>query len=144
MKKCYTCQLEKSESEFNKNKSRVDKLNSICRECSKQRSKQYYQDNQAKHRKVVRARKKRIIAINQDWLQDYKSAKGCCVKDCDVHDHICLDFHHLDPKQKDMDISKLMRGWSLERVRSEVKKCCVICSNHHRQLHAGRKIQMGS
>lgn len=45
MKTCGTCQIEKDDSEFYKNKG---KLHSECKLCSKIRSNQYYNNNKEK------------------------------------------------------------------------------------------------
>lgn len=45
-----------------------------------------------------------------------------------------LDFHHLDPDQKDIDFIKLKnRSW--ERLKIELDKCILVCSNCHREIH---------
>ena len=48
-----------------------------------------------------------------------------------------LDFHHFDEKKKDFGISKdgLTRSW--ERTVRELNKCVLVCSNCHREIHAG-------
>ena len=48
-----------------------------------------------------------------------------------------LDFHHLDPSQKEFGISMdgITRSW--ERVQKELDKCVLVCSNCHREIHAG-------
>lgn len=48
-----------------------------------------------------------------------------------------LDFHHLDAKKKDFGISMdgITRSW--ERVQKELDKCVLVCSNYHREIHAG-------
>lgn len=48
-----------------------------------------------------------------------------------------LDFHHLDPNQKELNIGSGLRG-SLEHIRDEIKKCVVLCCRCHRELHAGQ------
>lgn len=45
-----------------------------------------------------------------------------------------LDFHHLDPREKDFTISSRL-GW--EAVVEELKKCVLLCANCHREAHAG-------
>jgi 5-methylcytosine-specific restriction endonuclease McrA len=47
-----------------------------------------------------------------------------------------LDFHHVDPKEKDIIITKL-RDCSPKRLEAEVKKCIVLCANCHRAFHSG-------
>jgi ribosomal protein L37E len=44
------------------------------------------------------------------------------------------DFHHKDPKVKDIGIS-VMRSWTWERVVIELDKCILVCSNCHRKIH---------
>jgi hypothetical protein len=45
-----------------------------------------------------------------------------------------LEFHHLDPGSKDFEISSKMR-W--DQVKLELDKTILVCSNHHREVHAG-------
>lgn len=46
-----------------------------------------------------------------------------------------LEFHHLDPSQKDFTISGGTR--SFESLKPEVDKCILVCANCHREIHAG-------
>lgn len=48
-----------------------------------------------------------------------------------------LDFHHLDAKKKEFGISKdgITRSW--EKNKKELEKCILVCSNCHREIHAG-------
>jgi len=48
-----------------------------------------------------------------------------------------MDFHHIDPTQKDFAISAkgTTRAW--EKIRVELDKCAMLCSNCHREHHAG-------
>lgn len=45
-----------------------------------------------------------------------------------------LEFHHKDPSQKERMIGR-MRNYSEVRLRAEVEKCIVLCSNCHREEH---------
>ena len=44
-----------------------------------------------------------------------------------------LEFHHLDPNEKDFTISN--GNFKLIEALEESKKCILICSNCHRELH---------
>jgi len=45
-----------------------------------------------------------------------------------------LHFHHLDPKEKDFQISgSKNRSW--EVIVEELKKCIMVCSNCHAEIH---------
>ena len=45
-----------------------------------------------------------------------------------------LDFHHRNPKEKEFGISSSGHSRSWERVRKELDKCELVCSNCHREL----------
>jgi len=56
--------------------------------------------------------------------------------DCGLQTDIysVYEFHHLDPKQKDRDIHKIMRR-SWIKIEAELKKCILLCANCHRVRH---------
>jgi predicted transcriptional regulator len=64
-------------------------------------------------------------------LVEYKG--GCCEK-CGYNKSISvLQFHHLDPTQKDFTISS--KSYSLEKLKKEVDKCIMVCANCHLEIH---------
>lgn len=66
------------------------------------------------------------------WVDRYKTVQGCLL--CREKDPQCLDLHHVDPSAKDAEVAKLI-GTSLSKIKREVAKCIVVCSNCHRRLH---------
>lgn len=46
-----------------------------------------------------------------------------------------LEFHHLDPQEKDFTISGGTKSFKL--LKPEVDKCILLCANCHREIHAG-------
>lgn len=63
--------------------------------------------------------------------------KGDKCHDCKQTYHFSVyDFHHLDPSKKDMawDRAKMV---SDERLKQELDKCILLCSNCHRLRHHG-------
>jgi len=132
MKKCHTCQTLKDETEFNRNKCKKDGLNTICRECSKVRSRRYYKENYKYHKKQVQNNTKRY---RQGLKNIVDSKRDKCIK-CGETDKCCLDFHHL--RDKIAAISTLVHRVSKKLVLTELEKCVVLCSNCHKKLHAGR------
>lgn len=46
-----------------------------------------------------------------------------------------MDFHHRDPTQKEFRVSQ--GTLSLEKQKTEVDKCALLCCRCHRELHAG-------
>ena len=69
----------------------------------------------------------------KEKLIEYKGGK-CQI--CGYNKCIsALEFHHLDPSQKDFNISGGTK--SFEKAKIEVDKCVLVCSNCHREIHAG-------
>lgn len=72
----------------------------------------------------------------RSMLNKIKSSSGCLL--CKENTPICLDFHHLDRKTKDIELSKARsNGWSDNRLLNEISKCVVLCSNCHRKVEVG-------
>lgn len=46
----------------------------------------------------------------------------------------CYDFHHIDPSQKEMSISR-NSAVGYEKIRRELEKCVLLCANCHRIEH---------
>lgn len=45
-----------------------------------------------------------------------------------------LEFHHVNPKEKEFDWKKLrLRNW--ESIKFELDKCVCVCANCHREIH---------
>ncbi len=141
MKICGKCKIEKNEFEFNKNKCRKDGLNTNCRECMKLICRDHYSKNK-KHivKLTARLKRKRIVECKKVFLE-FKS-QGCFV--CNEKETCCIDAHHLDPKQKEFEVSKGIHNIaSKDRIEKELIKCIPLCANCHRKFHAG-KIQLGA
>jgi len=132
-KKCYSCKITKDVGDFNKNSCRKDKLNSICRECGKIRSKRFYQEHLIEHRKTTTRRKKRQVRLNQAWKYDYLKTHPCV--DCGETDPVVLEFDHRGDKERLIGRSVAL-GCSIETISKEVEKCDVRCANCHRRKTA--------
>lgn len=76
----------------------------------------------------------------KQWLDTQKES-GC--SKCDEKDPACIDFHHRDPEQKEANLSVAIAHWSIERLKTEVAKCDLICANCHRKLHASERALEG-
>ena len=77
--------------------------------------------------------KKRLRQIKQECL-DYKGneCSNCGYNKCAA----ALDFHHLDPNQKDFEISRVKNKTITNIVKQELDKCIVLCANCHREVHS--------
>jgi transposase len=48
-----------------------------------------------------------------------------------------LEFHHLDPAAKEFGVAQNGMARSIERLRAEVRKCLLLCSNCHSEVESG-------
>jgi len=48
-----------------------------------------------------------------------------------------LDFHHLNPEEKEANVGNLLRSSSWNRIKEELDKCILVCKNCHGEIHAG-------
>lgn len=46
-----------------------------------------------------------------------------------------LEFHHLDPQEKDFTLST-NANIGFDKAKEEIKKCILVCANCHREIHA--------
>jgi 5-methylcytosine-specific restriction endonuclease McrA len=66
-------------------------------------------------------------------MVDYKG--GCCQK-CGYNKYIgALEFHHINPEEKDFNPSSLKKYTMDTRITEELDKCILLCSNCHRETH---------
>tara|TARA_B110000908_G_C9806135_1_gene250802 strand:- start:20 stop:415 length:396 start_codon:yes stop_codon:yes gene_type:complete len=60
--------------------------------------------------------------------------KGGCCSACGYKKyHGALQFHHMDPTQKDPKEFKRGKNW--ERFKAEIDKCVLLCANCHAEEH---------
>jgi hypothetical protein len=70
---------------------------------------------------------------------EIKSRRGC--SSCGETRPAALDYHHIDTKTKNGTVSVLARqGHPWPKIINEIKKCCLLCANCHRKLHAGQAL----
>lgn len=125
--KCQKCKQEKEECSFSKNKSKKSGFNKICKDCFKKYKDSHYENNKEYY---IEKNKRNKLKI-KEFIQEYKEKSSC--KLCGENHIATLDFHHKDPLVKDFSLSNY--NWGIERVKKEIEKCEILCSNCHRKLH---------
>jgi len=129
-KKCNKCEIDKPLSDFTKNKAKKSGYNSYCKTCNKSYQKKHYEDNKNDYIQKKNNRKKLL----KEFVNSIKGEAKC--SHCPEDDIACLDFHHIDDKDKDFNIGLAVnRGVSIETLQKEIDKCEILCSNCHRKLH---------
>lgn len=125
IKICASCKESKEFSDFGKNSSKKDGLQTFCKICCKKLNAEHYVRNKVKYKKNAVSYKKRIYSK----IVDLKSNKKCV--DCgNVYPHYVMDFDHL--RDKKFQISKSFDRKSLKEILLEIEKCELVCSNCHR------------
>lgn len=89
----------------------------ICKSCDSKRA-------------VDRAR------LNKQLALEYKG--GCCSVCGYNKNPAALSFHHVDPKEKDLNFPK-MKFWCFDRIKKELDKCVLVCLNCHAEIHNPNK-----
>jgi hypothetical protein len=101
-----------------------EEKNAKWREC-------YYKVGYSKY--VVRKNRIRVQKL-KEWFIKYKEQLKC--KNCGETHIACLDFHHKNPKEKEINLSSaIYRKWSIKRITAELEKCEVLCCKCHRIYH---------
>ncbi len=86
--------------------------------------------------------KKRNKKSNSNSVMDFRKNvkiklveyKGGCCEVCGYNKSIqALQFHHKNPNEKDFQISG--KSYSFEKMKVEVDKCMLVCSNCHIEIH---------
>lgn len=66
---------------------------------------------------------------------EYKGGKCVC---CGYKKYFgALEFHHLNPKEKEFNLGQFKTGQLNEIVKKELDKCILVCSNCHKEIHGG-------
>src|SRR5215211_263348 len=94
--------------------------------------KRTYQERRAYLLKAVQRRREKVRLTAVEY-------KGGRCQVCGYNKCIeALEFHHLDPTQKDFGISHkgYTRSWA--KVKEEVDKCILLCANCYREVHSGK------
>lgn len=92
---------------------------------------------QKKYRKANRERinKRNKKFKNDRKIEAIKRLGGICNKCKKEYEPCVFDFHHVNRKEKEFLISKIL-SFSEERFWNEVDKCILLCANCHRIEHA--------
>lgn len=119
MKKCSSCKETKPLDDFHKRKDAKDGRQSRCKLCMKSVSHE-------SHKKVRVGNKEKFVKYlgSSCKICGYSKYQGA------------LEFHHRDPSEKDFHISQAYhKSWG--EVKMELDKCVLLCSNCHKEVHAG-------
>jgi hypothetical protein len=97
-------------------------------------NKKHYYNNKRKRYLINVENKSKI----RQFILDYKKDKKC--RDCNENHISCLQFHHIDPKEKDFSLYEASQHqYSQAKILKEIEKCIILCANCHAKLHCKEK-----
>lgn len=102
-----------------------------CKTCHNATNRKYRQTDKAKSKELLYKAVRKIKRNNKEKLVALHGGE-CSI--CHLKDP-CLaiyDFHHEDPNEKDVNISRI-HNW--KKAIAEAAKCILVCSNCHRRIH---------
>lgn len=134
-KKCWEC------SPYGLGNRKPLKINDkkICSKCNKELPiESFYTKSSTSHRTRTPYCKNCLIEYNKIREQKLKISfvlyKGGKCSKCGYSKNIsALEFHHLDSEQKEVNIAHTSK--TLEKIKPELDKCILVCSNCHREIH---------
>lgn len=105
--------------------------NFIKKFCNKTKIKKTKEERRKSSSNAVIKRRRKV----KEMSIDYKGGK--CLT-CGYNKHqSALEFHHIDPKEKDFSIGSNGYCYSWDKIKKELDKCILVCSNCHREIHSG-------
>lgn len=98
----------------------------------KEVQKRYYKENKAVYINRNQERRKK----RKEWFEEITKNDKCLF--CNEKEKCCLDYHHVNPQEKDDEVKKMLNEFrSKKKVLKELEKCICVCANCHRKIHAG-------
>lgn len=113
---CTQCNIEKEVTNFYKRKNRDNQYVHYCISCTK------IQTN-------IRLKAFKMQCLN------YKQTNKCISCGYDKYTG-ALEFHHIDPNEKEFNIQKAATKKLTDSIKKELDKCIVLCANCHREIHS--------
>jgi hypothetical protein len=109
---CTKCSKDKDQDEFYKRRRGYDEFQSWCKKCLDSRT----------HERQLQNKAKAVALLG-----------GKCIR-CGYNKCIsALEFHHVNPENKERVGTGNLASRCWERYLEEIKKCILLCANCHRE-----------
>jgi hypothetical protein len=108
-----------------------------CRSCGKEGKENFY--SSAKYQ-CKPCWNKRTASAGKAQVKILKDEFGGKCSVCGYNKCFdALQFHHVDPSKKEFALGE-KRGLSIDKLREELSKCILVCSNCHIEIHSKLKL----
>ena len=110
----------------------------IMKECKHHGLTEYVYVESAKRYRCVKCRSNAVQKRRDKTKEILVQYKGGKCEVCGYDKCLgALEFHHLNPEEKDFGIGAKGYTRSIEKNKQEVDKCILVCANCHREIHSG-------
>lgn len=134
-KLCPRCLVEKLPEEFAWRNKQKETRQTYCNECRRLGDKQRYYDD-PNRRAMIRAAANKKLAHHIGMIDSLKDVP--CVDCGNRYDPCVMDFDHVE-EDKSFNVSS-GKNMSWEKLKQEIDKCEVVCSNCHRIRTRDRRL----
>lgn len=131
--------LKKYELKTRRQANMLDKTTKFCSKCNSNKPiSDFYISSKASS--YCKQCIKNVNKCNRNSVKElsiqYKGGQCviCGYKKC----HSALEFHHLNPEEKDIKFNGLKTSFT-EKLKLELDKCILVCANCHREIHFTQK-----
>ncbi len=83
-------------------------------------------------REIDRFQKRKQNKEKRQFINGYK--QGCTCKKCGEDRFYVLDFHHINPSEKEFNLGEATK-YSITKLKAELEKCITLCRNCHSEFH---------
>jgi len=132
-KRCAMCECVLPRERFNKRPN--GRCVAYCKACQSVYSRNHYVKDPEPYKKRRLESNRRYLIRNRSYAIEYLRHHPCV--DCGESDPLVLEFDHVQPEQKELNVSDIIRcAYSLDRVKREIDRCVVRCIHCHRRRTA--------
>lgn len=103
------------------------------RDAEQKKAREYMRVYYAEHKDEMDAKNRGKYRKRRKWFDEQLARVQC--SHCGLKDPECMDYHHVNPADKDYSITQML-AYSVARLEKEMAKCIVLCANCHRKEHA--------
>ena len=104
----------------------------ICEQCGQKKPITEFYATRRVCKKCVCQNEQKKYSQTKEKIINYKEKHPC--QKCGCNKHYLIDFHHIDPNEKDYTISTNTHA-KFETLLVEINKCISLCANCHREFH---------
>ena len=132
---CTKCKEEKILEDFPFKYKEKGIRTKICKICQRHYKNIHYSRNKESYFIRNKETKQRLRHI----LEEAKK-EGCTM--CIENFKPCLEFHHLNGKDKLSTVAHLISRGSEKLLLEEIAKCVLLCANCHRKVHYDKNFNL--